>query len=350
MVTRNRTWFQTWRHQWRRLVSSPPVVWDVGAVTTQVHIGQKLVFRESSCLALSYTVGHSVASGDAAYRLLGNSGSHLSIVFPVDRGCLTEQVLGSRWLGHIRKQLWPRRRWFSGLRSPKGYLVLAESAGLADTQLWKAALEAAGLSAVSPVSGLVGLSWYLNLAVADDPCFVLDMGGSQTQIGILIRGSVLRSKTIGRGGIDLTTAIQTWLLQQYHCQVSWRAAEQLKCQFGSLSAARAGKNKTAIRGKDPYTQLGITATVELSALQTMLAQAHKDLLLFIRQFLASVPAENATKCLENGLWIAGGASQIDGIEQWLSLALGTTVSRVSDPQTATSKGVALWTASQQSAA
>jgi rod shape-determining protein MreB len=207
-------------------------------------------------------------------------------------------------------------------------------------------LENAGLASVSPASGLVGLSWYLNLATADEPCFVIDLGGSQTQVGILIRGTVFSSKTMGRGGIDVTTLVQQWLLQKYHCQVSWRAAEQLKCQHGSLSVTAAGTKKIALKGKDPYTQLGMTATIELVTLQEMLVTAQQDLVLFIRQFLASVPAEIATKCLENGLWLAGGASQLHDLEQWLSVQLRTPVSRVQDPTLAVSKGIAIWKASQ----
>lgn len=346
MRTRKVTLFQMLQQQWRRLTASPLVVWDVGAVNTRVYIGQKLVFSQATCLAVNRQRNHVIAYGDAAYRLLGNAGRHVSIVFPVDRGCLTDGSLSASWLEYTRRQLWPRRRWLTGIRAPVGMLCLSEGIGSADTALWKSVLETAGLTSASPVLGLIGLSWYLNLATANEPCFVLDMGGSQTQIGVLVQGTILSSKTLGWGGIDLTTMIQTWLLEHYHCQVSWRVAEQLKCADGSLASEPVSTAKTALKGKDPYTQLGMTATIELSKLQSMLVGAQQDLLLFVRQFLASVPAEVATNCLENGLWIAGGASQLDGIDRWLSVTLGTPVSRVQEPDAATSKGVAIWAAAQ----
>ncbi|MBP7875582.1 rod shape-determining protein [Candidatus Woesebacteria bacterium] len=347
MRTRKLTLLQSAQQQWRRLTAAPLVVWDVGAVTTRVHVGQKLVFSQSSCIALNISSGQMVSQGDAAYRLLGNSGQHLAVVFPVDRSCIVDSSLARYWLTYVRTQLWPRRRWFSGLRAPAGILCLGESVGPADLRLWKSALESSGLATISPVTGLVGLSWYLNMATADEPCFVLDMGGSQTQIGIIVRGSLFKSKTVGWGGIALTTMIQTWLLTAYHCQVSWRVAEKLKCTDGSLLASKTGPKKTSIQGKDPYTQLGMTAIVEVNKLQVMMEESQQELVLFIRQFLASVPAEIATKCLENGLWIAGGSAQLDGVDSWLSRALGTPVSRVRDPKTATSMGIAIWAASQR---
>lgn len=345
MRTRNLTRIQQLQRQWRRLVATPLVIWDVGAVTTRVSVGQRFVFSQATCLVINQRNNQAVAYGDAAYRLLGNSGRNLSIIFPVDRGCLTDKTACSTWLEYIRGELWPRRRWLAGLRAPKGVLCLGESVGVADVAVWKDTLEKAGLASTSVIPGLIGLSWYLDLATADEPCFVLDMGGSQTQVGIITRGTIFRSSTLGWGGIELTTMIQTWFLREYHCQISWRAAEELKRNHGSLTQSSKVK-KIAVRGKDPYTQLGMTATVELSSLQEMLVAAQKELVLFIRQFLASVPADVATDCLENGLWVAGGAAQLDGLERWLSTTLATPVSLVSDPTNAATKGIAIWAASR----
>ena len=347
MRTKKNSLLLALKQEWRRLTASPLVVWDVGAVTTQVHIGQRQVFSQASCIALNLQTNRVAAYGDAAYRLLGNSGNRISVMFPVDKGCLTDIHASISWLEYVRAQLWPRRRWLTGLRTPKGILRLSEGVGKADQQIWTTALERAGLTVTSSVSGLIGLSWYLNLATAEESCFVLDIGGSQTQIGVLIRGTVVGSKTIGWGGIDLTTQLQAWVLQKYHCQISWRAAEHLKCTYGSLASDRIRTAKTAITGKDPFTQLGMTATIELQQLQQMLISAQSDLVLTIQQFLASLPAEVATTCLENGLWIAGGSAQLDGLDRWLSITLGTTVSRVQDPVTAASKGLAIWAAAQE---
>lgn len=344
MRTRKISQLQRLQRQWRRLVATPLVIWDVGAVTTRVSIGQRFVFSQATCVVINKRNNQPVAFGDAAYRLLGNAGRNLSITFPVDRGCVTDKTACSSWLEYIRGELWPRRRWLAGLRAPKGVLCLGESVGKADETQWKHSLEKAGLVSTSVIAGLTGLAWYLDLATADEPCFVLDMGGSQTQVGIITRGTIVQSSTLGWGGIDLTTLIQSWFLREYHCQISWRAAEQLKCNHGSLVRVGASK-KIAIRGKDPYTQLGMTATVELEKLQEMLATAQKELVLFIRQFLASVPADMATGSLENGLWVAGGAAQLNGLERWLSTMLSTPVSLVSDPANAATKGIAIWAAS-----
>lgn len=345
MRTRHISWFTRLRQQWRRLSAAPLVVWDVGAVTTRVHIGQKLVFSEATCVALHTQRQHVLSYGDNAYRLLGNSGKQLTVLFPVDRSCLTDTRLATIWLEYLRTQLWPRRRFLAGLRAPAGMLCLGEGVGAADAAEWKSALDGAGLQAVSTFPGLVGLSWYLNVATSQEPCLVIDMGGSQTQIGILVQGELFSSDTLGRGGIDLTTLVQAWLMQEYRCQVSWRVAEKLKCTSGTLAKQEGKTKKMAIKGKDPYTHLGTTALVDVSLLQAMLVDAQRDLILFIRQFLASVPSEIATKCLEQGVWLTGGASLLSGIDDWLSTALGTPVSRVQEPLIATSKGIAIWSAS-----
>ena len=342
MRTRKPSLFRATRQQWRRLIASPPVVWDVGAVTTRVLVGQKLVFSQSSCIVLNPQDSTMIAYGDEAYRLLGNSGRHLTVVFPSNRSCVTDEQLLARWLRFVRAQLWPRRRWLSGLRSPQGVLSVSDSVGESDRQVWLSALESAGMNSVVPVSGIVGIGWYLNVARADEPCFVLEMGGSQTQVAILIKGTVFSSKQLGQGGIDLTTQVQSWVFATYHCQVSWRVAEDLKCEYGTLSSKQAGTKKVTLKGKDPYTQLGMTIAVEVSALSRMLIGAQSDNVLFIRQFLSGVTAEVASKSLENGLWLTGGAAQLNGLESWLSVALKSPVSVVREPETAIAKGVAIW--------
>lgn len=346
MRTRKISRTQLLQQQWRRLTASPLVVWDVGAVSTRVHVGQKLVIDQATCLSINQSSGQIVSYGDAAYRLLGNSGRQLAVQFPVDRGCVSNRSVLTSWLEHLRQELWPRRRWLTGLWATPGVFCLSEGVGEADRVVWQSTLEQAGLSNVKPVVGLLGLSWYVNMANSDEACFVLDLGGSQSQIGVLNHGNILASKTLGWGGVDLTTQIQSWLLQQYHVQVSWRAADQLKCTAASMILERVTNKKTALRGKDPYTQLGVTATVELEELQSFLVTTLQDVVLFIRLFLASIPAAVATSCLENGLWLAGGAAQLDGIERWLSVTLGTPVSRMPDPEVAASRGVAIWAASE----
>lgn len=346
MRTRKLTPIQRVQQQWRRLTATPLVVWDIGAVKTRVYVGQKLVIDQATCLAINFQSNQVVTYGDQAYRLLGNSGRQLAVQFPVDRGCVTNRMLLARWLEHLRLELWPRRRWLTGLWATPGILCLGEGVGQADQAVWQSTIESSGLTNVKPVVSLLGLSWYLNMATTEEACFVLDFGGSQTQVGVLIRGTLLASNTLGWGGIDLTSMIQSWLMRQYHIEVSWRVAEDLKCTTASISSEQVRHKITALRGKDPYTQLGMTVKIELSDLQTFLVSAQQDVLLFIRQFLSSIPSAVATKCLENGLWIAGAGAQLDGLDRWLSTALGTPVSRVSDPSTAASKGIAIWAATE----
>lgn len=316
---------------WRKLTKPRKAVWDVGSVRTRILVKDTIVFDQPSALAVRQDTGEVVAVGTEAYSQVGTGTTVVKVEFPVARGTIANEELAVYWLQYIRQQLWPNRRWLPFSFSPGGSFLLPAGIGASDRNEWLAVFGLAGLHFVTPSQAIVGLPMLLNLPNSELFWTVL-MGGDHSIVALVQDKKVIKAQQISWGGVQLTETLQFWLASQRGVAVSWKTAEGLKVKHGSLTDM--SERKIVMRGKNPATQLGMSTPVAMGELRAATEQACGSLVLQLKQFLASLPSGQATDCIENGLWLAGGTARLKGIDLWLAAQLGCSVSVVEAPETA----------------
>ncbi len=316
---------------WRKLTKPRKAIWDVGSVRTRVMVKDRLVFDQPSALAVRQDTGEVTVVGNAAYAQVGVGNSIVRVEFPVVRGTIADAELAAYWLHHIRRQLWPNRRWLPFSFSPGGSFISPPGIGAADRAEWISVFGSAGLHFVSPSVGLVGLPLLANLP--DSELFwVIVMGGDHSVVAVIQDKKIIKSRQIAWGGVQLSESLQFWLASEKGITVSWKTTEDLKLHHASLIDNSI--RKISVRGKNPATQLGMSCQVTLAELQAATQSAGQGLILQLKQFLASLPSGQATDCIENGLWLVGGTARLSGVDSWLAAQLGCSVSVVPEPETA----------------
>jgi len=94
--------------------------------------------------------------------------------------------------------------------------------------------------------------------------------------------------------------------------VGWKVAENAKKEIGSVIAS---KEKLAIRGKDLVSQASKTVIIDGNDVKLEFSKSLDELLDNIQQFIALLPSEVAISVLDKGIYITGGTSQLQGIDQ-----------------------------------
>lgn len=319
---------------WRKLTKSGSVIWDVGSTQTRVMINGNLVFNEPTVVAIRLDSGEVIATGYKAYQLIGATSPLVKVVFPVVEGCVADAQLLKYWLKIVRDKVWPNRYKLPFLLHPAGTILLNPSLGNNDLDLWQEVAGQAGLGRLSQQMAGIALPLHLGIS-GENLVWGCNLGGDHSYFFLVQDGNLIQASSLAWGGIKLGLALQTWLMQEKECVVSWHEVKKILEEKISLQTIKENSKrisaKYVVKGKHPITQLGCSVTISAEELQNWYLSQLDALLLAIGEFLSSLHTQHSLKAVENGLWLMGGASLTPGLDTWLSQQLGFSVSRVQDP-------------------
>lgn len=331
------------RVQRRTITDDLRYFFDVGSTTTRVFHGGTLILQEPSCIAIRSRTDEVVSVGTRAYQLLGKTTEQLKIVFPVQYGVVADVTAFEHLLQGIsasfkqHKSIWEHIVGVSGKYAHLGSLTPQEKSvlhhSLGQTGLGRIALQNQILAAVAA----------LQLADASGRSFcILDIGGQVSEVAIVTGSEVVAIKRLKWGGVQCTELIQEAILQKYECAVSWHTAEQVKKELGMVSVTGKIKNhKISIRGKHMLTQLGKTVVIQSEDLVPVCTQFAQEIVQAVRLVFGQAPTEVVTSCLEQGIFLVGGGSLLQGLPSYLQQQLATEVCLGDKPDQAVVQGLSL---------
>lgn len=146
--------------------------------------------------------------------------------------------------------------------------------------------------------------------VLTDGCAILDMGAQTTTLSIYKGNQYLKNKVIPKGGYHITR-----LLEQQG--ISFDVAEQLKVQYGVASPDLVQKNlNMKMPGSEEIGGVWQTSAKEVAALiQQGLDEMLNPLMESLNEYEGQI----------GRLYLTGGASMLQGIEEYISSKTGIEV-------------------------
>lgn len=293
--------------------SQEPVLIDLGSSNTRIYHNEKKVFDEPTCLAVHTSSQSVVAVGMKALKLLGKAPKSVKISFPIQHGAVAHTRYLEFFLSSVIGSILPDKAISKYLFGVSARIAVPASVSPAKKALLKQILKNAGFVNIQFVHS--GFAVAKNCIAQDsdlkDIC-VVDLGAQKTEVSVFSLGELVHSELYGWGGIDLTETLQRVVRTKHHCVVGWHVAEAAKKQVGSLVASQ---EKLAIQGKDLVSQASKTVILDASDLKGEFTKELDELLDRIQQFIALLPSEIAVSVLSKGIYITGGTSQLQGIDQ-----------------------------------
>lgn len=290
-----------------------PLLIDLGSAYTRIYCGGKALFNEPTCVAVHKKTQAVIAIGERALKLLGKTPGSVEVSFPVIFGEVAHTQNLEYFLTAVLQQIVPElqlKRYILGLAVT---IAIPGSLAPAKKMLLQQVLKTVGFTKITFVES--GFVIAKSIAKRDsklkDIC-VLDLGAQKTEISIFSLGELIASESYRWGGIYLTELLQNIIRSKHHCVVGWQVAETAKKEVGSVVTS---KEKLAIQGKDLVTQASKTVIVDAGDIKSEFARSFYELLDNIQQFISLLPSEIAVSVLDKGIYITGGTSQINGIDQ-----------------------------------
>ncbi len=313
---------------------------DLGTANTLVNVrGKGIVINEPSWVAIEKRTRSPLAIGAEAKEMMGRTPANVVAIRPLRDGVISEfeitQAMLEYFIGKAHEQSIvpvPRPRVVVGIPSgateveKRAVYDAAMSAGAREVGLIEEP-KAAALGAGLPVNEVRG-------------SMVADIGGGTSEVAVLSMGGTVISRSLRVAGDEMDLDIVQYIRNKYNLLIGERIAEQVKMTIGS--AYHLPEEKTAVvRGRNLVT--GLPEAVEVSSVEIREAIANSvdTIISTIKDALDETPPEIIADLMETGVCLAGGGSQLLGLDRRLQDELHIRVWVAEDPMSCVARGAGM---------
>lgn len=302
---------------------------DLGTSNVVIYVKKKkMLFPESSAVALRERTGELFAFGTKAEEMEGRAPRGIRVIHPLRDSAIVDYEAAGYLLNSVINQSSLRRLFFH----PR--LVVCVPAGVTGVQR-RALLEATVAMGVrkavlldQPLASLIGMGLDVDRM---EGAMVVDIGGGSVKISVVSQKGIVVSDTLYEAGLAMDQAIMMRVREKYRVQIGRLSAENLKKRLGVLwdVSHRADAAETA--GKSLVTglpvKLSVTAEDAAEALRPGLTQLYER----IRAVLQRTPPTLLADIRNHGIMLVGGCAQLSGLDRMVTRAAGIPAYVVEKP-------------------
>nr|MBU1328726.1 rod shape-determining protein [Candidatus Omnitrophota bacterium] len=308
---------------------------DLGTATTLVYVkGQGIVLCEPSVVAIQKNTHAVLAVGEEAKRMLGRTPGNIVAIRPMKDGVIADFEITEDMLRYFIKKIHNRKVFV------RPRMVIAIPSGITEVEkrAVKDSAEHAGAREVylieEPVAAAIGVGLPIEEPAGN---MIIDIGGGTTEIAVISLAGIVFSRSIRIGGDELDEAIIEHLKKTYNLMVGERTSEDIKIKIGSAYPLEQ-ELTMEVRGRDLVAGLPKTITISSEEIREAIAGPVSAILEATRMTLERTPPELSADLIERGIVLAGGGSQLRGIDKLISEETGLPVHIAEDPTTAVALG------------
>jgi rod shape-determining protein MreB len=270
--------------------------------------------------------------GDDAKEMLGKTHEGIETIRPLRDGVIADFTAVDEMLqGFIRKVNLNR------LTRPR--MVICVPSGV--TEVERRAVRDSGEKQAArevflvdePVAAAIGIGLDISKPVGN---IIVDIGGGTTEVAVISLNGVVTKKAIRVAGDEMDDAIQHWFRNEHKLEIGAQTAEQIKISVGS--AMRTRSRNILVKGRDLVSGIPKTIDIRTDEIRQALKDPVKRILDVIKDALEATPAELSSDIIDRGIVLAGGGSQLRGLDQVLREKTGVPVNVADEPHLAIVKG------------
>ena len=308
---------------------------DLGTANTLVYVKDRgIVLREPSVVAIQQGSNRVLAVGEEAKRMLGRTPGNIVAIRPMKAGVIADFEVTEAMLRYfIRKA--HNRKWVVRPR-----IIISVPSGI--TEVEKRAVKDSATHAGArevylieePMAAAIGVGLPVQEPAGN---MIVDMGGGTTEVAIISLAGIVLSRSVRVGGDEMDEAIVQYLKRVYNLMIGERTAEEIKITIGS--AYPLGEEMSMeVKGRDLVAGLPKTLTITCEEIREALQEPVSAIVEAIRITLERCPPELSSDLVDRGIVLAGGTSQLRGMDKLLAEQTGLPVHVAEDPLSAVAEG------------
>ena len=166
---------------------------------------------------------------------------------------------------------------------------------------------------------------------------VVNVGFHTTEISILSLGGIVLSKLIKIGGQKFDESIKNAIRKEYSLIVGNKTAESVKISLKELEEAGKG---AIVYGRDIVTGLPMEKEIPTDLVSESMLENFNVIIDNIRVILERTPPELSADIFRRGIYLTGGASQVNHLAELLAKGTGLKVNVSENPVSGVALGLA----------
>ena len=310
---------------------------DLGTANTLVNVrGKGIVINEPSWVAIDKRTREPLKIGAAAKAMVGRTPANMVTLRPLRDGVISEYDITQALLEYFISKAHEN----SIVLFPHSRVVIGIPSGA--TEVEKRAVYDAAMSAgaretymiLEPAAAAIGAGLPID---SDSGNMVVDIGGGTTEVAVISTGGIVISRSLRVAGDELDQDIIEYVRSKYNLFIGEQMAEKVKIAIGSAYPLKEEKT-VDVRGRNLIT--GLPEAIEISSIEIReaLSPSVQVIVDTIKDALDESPPEILSDLMDNGICLAGGTSQLQGLAERLSNEIRVRVWVAEDPMTCVARG------------
>lgn len=275
------------------------------------------------------------AYGDSAYEMYEKAPGNIQISYPLSSGVIADiqnmETLIRYFITDLSK---------GSLKPAEFYIAVPTDVTEVEKRAFYDLIRDAGVKAkrIMIVEKAVADGLGLDIDVKNSQgVLVVNIGYDTTEISILSLGGIVLSRLIKTGGLKFDDAIRAAVRKEYSLLIGGKTAENVKFSLGELEKENKGAQ---VFGRDIVTGLPVEREIPTKLVDECLKENFDVIIDNVKVILERTPPELAADIYRHGIYLTGGASQVNHLAELISIGTGLKVNVAAEPINSVVLGIA----------
>ena len=316
---------------------------DLGTATTLVYVkGRGVVLNEPSVVAVFKGTNKVIMNGQAvgweAKAMLGKTPGSIQAIRPMKDGVIADFEITEAMLRYfitkVHKRSWGNR--------PQVVIAVPSGITTVEKRAVRNSAERAGARKVyliqEPRAAAIGVGLPVGEATAS---MIVDIGGGTTEVAVLSLGDIVTSTSVRVAGDEMDDAIINHMKRTYNLLIGEQTAERIKIEIGSAYPLET-ELTMEVRGRDMIAGLPRRAVINSEEIRESLKEPVDEIVRAVKATLEQTEPELAADLVVSGMTMAGGGSQIRGLDRVIAEETGLPTRVAESPSEAVVRGTGVF--------
>ncbi|SCI22341.1 Rod shape-determining protein MreB [uncultured Roseburia sp.] len=310
---------------------------DLGTCNLKVYNKQSdQIVKEKDTIAI-INKNQMYAFGDDAYAMYEKAPESIKVSFPIVSGVIADYNNIQTMIGSFLEKYTK-----SGLKGSEYIIAVptditeVEKKAFFDLFYKSQYKPKSVLLCDKPIADAIGLGLDVNEPTG---IMVVDMGADTTEISVISLGGLVLSNLLHFGGNRMDESIINYLKRNFNLVIGQKTAMQLKEHLGCAMPDAEGSME--IVGLDVVSGLPIQMEVTADTVYNAIKENLNSLCNAIKMILEKIPPELAKDIIASGIYLTGGGSKIEKLDDLFKELTNIRVNTCEDPDECVARGLSL---------
>ena len=274
------------------------------------------------------------AYGDSAFDMYEKAPGNINISYPLSNGVIADiknmETLIKYFIGDLTR---------GNVKPADYYIAVPTDVTEVEKRAFYDLIKEAGVKAkrIAVVEKAVADGLGLDIDVKNSQgVLIVNVGFDTTEISILSLGGIVLSRLIKVGGQKFDDAIRNAVRRQFNLVIGGKTAENVKKSLVELENENRG---AVVYGRDIVTGLPVERELPTKMIDESLVEHFRTIIDNIKVILERTPPELAADIYRHGIYLTGGASQVNHLAEMMQEGTGLRVNISENPVTSVAIGL-----------